>query len=551
MLLNGKEIKEYASEMLVRDVLEAEGMDIEKERIAGVLLDRELRDLQTPIGTYRTLETVSIDTRLGWRIYRRSVTFLLIVAVHEWRSDAEVSVCFSANRGLFCDVQLPDGEFRPSMVQEIEQKMHDIAAERRPIEKLSIQREDAVRLFKDMRKIEKANLLSTLQQEQVSVYRCGAYYDYLYGAMLGNTGQLSSFALDAFASGLLLRTPDLRHGGKVPELLHQPKFSNVLAESRRWAKALRCDYVPDLNRANRNGEMGELIRVSEALHEKRIAEIADHIARHGREQRLILIAGPSSSGKTSFAQRLRVQLRVNGLEPVSISLDDYYRNRNENPINERGEYDYEHLEALDVKLFNEHMVELLAGRTIEPPTYNFVTGLREWGRKPAYSVRGDQPIIVEGIHGLNEKLSAAVPRENKYKIYISALTQLNIDSHNRIPTTDARLLRRLVRDYQFRGSQALKTLRQWRDVRAGEERNIFPFQEEADVMFNSALIYELGILKRYAVPLLRQISPETEEYTMARRLLSFCQYFDDITVEDEVPNNSILREFIGKSCFFS
>ena len=289
--------------------------------------------------------------------------------------------------------------------------------------------------------------------------------------------------------------------------------------------------------------------MSEALHEKKIAEIADYIGSNIEKLRLILIAGPSSSGKTSFAQRLRIQLRVNGIEPVSISLDDYFRNWEDTPRTTEGAYDFENIGALDVELFNDHLVRLLNGEEVILPHYNFVTGKREEGTEHL-SVAPTAPLIVEGIHGLNEALTAAVPRSKKYKIYISALTQLNIDAHNRIPTTDARLLRRMVRDYQFRGAYALKTLRQWPDVRAGEEKNIFPFQEDADAMFNSALIYELAVLKRYAVPLLEMVPCDVPEYTKANRLLDFCRCFSDITEEYDIPNNSLLREFIGKSIFF-
>ncbi|MBP3780119.1 MAG: nucleoside kinase, partial [Selenomonas sp.] len=386
--------------------------------------------------------------------------------------------------------------------------------------------------------------------DKVSLYQCGDFYDYLYGVMIGHTGSMERFAMDFEAGGILLRIPDMDTGGQVRERLPQPKLSQILAESKEWAAALRCNFVPDLNRINRHGEISELIRVSEALQEKRISQIADHIAEKKGYLRLILIAGPSSSGKTSFAQRLRVQLRANKLVPVSISLDDYYVDRLKTPKKENGEYDFEALEAIDLELFNQHMLALLAGEEIILPRYNFVTGEREWDDSRRLAVTREQPIIVEGIHGLNERLSEYVPHSRKFKIYISALTQLNIDAHNRISTTDARLIRRMVRDYQFRGSGALKTLKQWPDVREGEEKNIFPYQEEADVMFNSALIYELGMLKPYAQPLLQMIPMDIPEHATAKRLLDILQYFDDITAEDDVPNNSLLREFIGKSVFF-
>ena len=339
--------------------------------------------------------------------------------------------------------------------------------------------------------------------------------------------------------------------GQVRKRINQPKFGSILAESKAWADILDCRFISDLNRINKEHAMGDLIRISEGLQEKRIAQIADHIAAHRENIRLILIAGPSSSGKTSFAQRLRIQLRVNGLRPVMISLDDYFLNRADTPLNEKGQYDYESIDALDTKLFNENMIQLLAGQEVQIPRYNFITGMREWKEDAFFSIDSDQPIIIEGIHGLNEYLTKDIPRINKYKIYISALTQLNIDAHNRIPTTEVRFLRRLVRDYQFRGAKALKSIRQWPDVRAGEEKYIFPFQEEADVLFNSALIYEIGVLKAYAVPLLSEITQGEEGYTEARLILRFLQYVDEIDDVDDIPNNSILREFIGKSVFFS
>ena len=517
--------------------------------IVAATVNNEIRDLQTPIEKSASIDFIELNSTDGWKIYQRSVLFLLYAAVNKLYPDAEVIAKFTANKGLFAEVNLLKKPLDKDTVSQIETQMREIIALNLPITKEILPRENAVKLFKDSKQIEKANLIAALQQNEVSIYHLGDFYDYLYGAMLGSTQPLAKFALDFEPPGLLLRTPDMGTKGKVRARIPQPKLSHILAESKEWAAALKCNYVPDLNRINRQGYIGDVIRISEALQEKRIASIADFIAA-SKHLRLILIAGPSSSGKTSFAQRLKVQLRVNRLNPVSISLDDYFCNRVDTPKNERGEYDYENLHALDTKLFNENMLDLLAGKEVILPRYNFITGMREWQTETPLAVSQNQPIIVEGIHGLNEELSRAVPRKNKYKIYVSALTQLNIDAHNRIPTTDARLIRRLVRDYQFRGAYALKTLKQWSDVRAGEEKNIFPYQEEADVMFNSALIYELGVLKKYAEPLLEKISPAIPEHAAAKRLLDILRYFDSIEVEDEVPNNSILREFIGKSVFF-
>lgn len=519
-------------------------------RIVAVKLDNTLHDLQTPVGKSRSIEFVELESEEGWIIYRRSVEFLLVMAVHELYPEAEVAAMFRANNGLYCEISVPGKKLTEAMAQAIEAEMRRIVEEDRPIVKEVLEREAAVKLFKETNQVEKANLIASLKLPKVSIYRCGDYYDYLYGAMIGSTGHLSKFALDIFESGVLLRTPDLKSKGEVPPSVPQPKLSEVLTEAKNWANILRCRYVTDLNRAIRSGRISEVIRVSEALQEKHIAEIADYIAKHRQKLRLILIAGPSSSGKTSFAQRLRVQMQVMGLRPFSISLDNYFVNREDTPKTPAGAYDYECLEALDVDLFNKDMFALLKGESVVLPRYNFKTGEREWEGQTPLTLEKSQPIIVEGIHGLNEKLTAAIPRDYKFKIYVSALTQLNIDAHNRIPTTDARLIRRLVRDYQFRGASALKTLKQWPDVRQGEEKYIFPYQEEADVMFNSAMIYELSALRRYAVPMLEAVTPDVPEYTKARRLLDFCQYFLDLPDEEDVPNNSILREFIGKSVFF-
>lgn len=516
--------------------------------IVAVRVDNVLRDLQTSVGDFHTIELVDTRSEFGRRIYRRSVVFLLIMAVRELYPEAEVVVQFTAHKGLYCAIQSPF-DVTESVVRALEQRMREIVAENRPIVKKRLQREEVVQLFKKSEQIEKANLVMSLETEKASLYYCGEFYDYLFGPMVSATGVLDKFALDAMPGGVLLRTPEPSAPESVPAFKEQPKFGSILMEAERWASVLHCDYVSDLNRYIRRGEVADIIHVSEALHEKKIAEIADHIASNIKELRLILIAGPSSSGKTSFAQRLRIQLRVNGIEPVSISLDDYFRNWEDTPRTKEGAYDFENIGALDVELFNDHLVRLLNGEEVILPHYNFLTGKRETGSEHL-SIAPTSPLIVEGIHGLNEALTASVPRGKKYKIYISALTQLNIDAHNRIPTTDARLLRRMVRDYQFRGAYALKTLRQWPDVRAGEEKNIFPFQEEADAMFNSALIYELAVLKRYAVPLLEMVPRDVPEYTKANRLLDFCRCFSDITEEYDIPNNSLLREFIGKSIFF-
>ena len=345
-------------------------------RIVAVKLDNTLHDLQTPVGKTRSIEFVELESEEGWIIYRRSVEFLLVMAVHELYPEAEVAAMFRANNGLYCEISVPGKKLTEAMAQAIEAEMRRIVEEDRPIVKEVLEREAAVKLFKETKQVEKANLIASLKLPKVSIYRCGDYYDYLYGAMIGSTGHLGKFALDIFESGVLLRTPDLKSKGKVPPSVPQPKLSEVLTEAKNWANILRCRYVTDLNRAIRSGRISEVIRVSEALQEKHIAEIADYIAKHRQKLRLILIAGPSSSGKTSFAQRLRVQMQVMGLRPFSISLDNYFVNREDTPKTPAGAYDYECLEALDVDLFNKDMFALLKGESVVLPRYNFKTGER-------------------------------------------------------------------------------------------------------------------------------------------------------------------------------
>ena len=519
--------------------------------IVAVKLNGEVRDIQTPFSESDTISFIELDSSLGWKIYRRSVLFLLIAAVSKIEKNAEVIAKFTVNKGLYCEIKIPGREIDPMFIAEVDRAMRAMISENIPIIKHSIPRSEAIERFQKLGQSGKVNLLSELSQDIISIYTCEEYIDYLYGPMLYETKYLDRFELDYEPFGVLIRTPDERTNGKIRKRVSQPKFGSILAESKAWADILDCRFISDLNRINREQSIGELIRISEGLQEKRIAQIADHIASHREDVRLILIAGPSSSGKTSFAQRLRIQLRVNGLRPVMISLDDYFLNREDTPLNEKGQYDYESLDALDTKLFNQDMLALLAGKEVQIPRYNFITGMREWKEDAFLSIHSDQPIIIEGIHGLNEYLTKDIPRKNKYKIYISALTQLNIDAHNRIPTTEVRFLRRLVRDYQFRGAKALKSIRQWPDVRDGEEKYIFPFQEDADVLFNSALIYEIGVLKKYAVPLLEEIKCGEDGYTEARLILHFLQYVNEISAIEDIPNNSILREFIGKSVFFS
>ncbi|MCR3922880.1 MAG: nucleoside kinase, partial [Firmicutes bacterium] len=396
---------------------------------------------------------------------------------------------------------------------------------------------------------DKVRLYERWPSDDLTVYSLGELTDSLHGYMVTRTGILQWFALHFRAPGLVLRFPTQEDPFVIPTYIEQKQLFDVFRESEEWSEILGFHTVGILNDLISEKQGPDIIRIAEALHEKKIAQIADIIATRKDELRIILIAGPSSSGKTTFAQRLRTQLLVNGIRPFPISLDDYFVDREHTPVDESNNPDFEHIEAIDLDLFNEHLLRLIDGEKVEIPTFNFHTGTREYTGN-TIQLQDGQPLIIEGIHGLNERLTKSIPRSHKYKIYISALTALNVDRHTRIHTTDTRLLRRIVRDNQFRGNDALETIRRWPSVRRGEERNIFHMQEEADIMFNSSLVYELAVLKQFAEPLLQQIAQTEPEYVNAKRLLLFLSGFVLLDTND-IPKNSILREFIGESCFFT
>lgn len=515
--------------------------------IVAAKVDNEIKDLQSELTNDCYVDFLDLHTEDGMKVYQRSLTFVMITAAKELFPHCNLTVEHSLGDGLYCEIYL-EPKLSETVVKNIEQRMRKIIKEDRPIVRKIMTREAAIALLEEDQQYEHVRLLKQVKRERVSMYYCGEVYDYFYGTMTPSAGCLGIFELKYYAPGLLLRFPNKEDPALVPDFVDQPKLAQIFAEAERWGSILQCGYVAALNDFIEQKNGGDIIRVAEALHEKKIAQIADFISGHRQEVRIILVAGPSSSGKTTFAQRLNIQLRVNGVRPVPISLDDYFVDREHTPRDDQGNYDFEALEAIDLKLFNEHLLRLLSGEDVEIPSFNFLTGTREYNGN-TIKLNKNQPLIIEGIHGLNERLTAAIPREQKIKVYISALTQLSIDTHNRIPTTDARLIRRMVRDSKFRSHDALATLKMWASVRKGEEKNIFPYQEEADIMFNSALIYELAVLKKYAEPLLEKITPAKIEYPEAKRLLKFLSYFNSLA-DDEVPQNSILREFIGDSCFY-
>jgi len=514
--------------------------------VVAAKVDNKVRELTYSVKQDCKVETIDLSMKDGERIYTRSLAFVFIRACKELFPDCTVTIEHSFGGGLYCEVH---GSFTltPRRVEQIEQQMHSIIQNDEPFEKIDVSKEEARNIFREMGWFDKIEILKYRPEDTISLYKCGWMTDYLFGYMVPSTGYLKDFGLKFYLPGVILQFPSAEDPSQVRPFHDNPKLFKVFRQAEKWSAALGIRNIPDLNRWIEEGRGPELIRISEAYQEKQIAAIADMIAQQRDAVRLILIAGPSSSGKTTFAQRLRVQLMVNGLYPISISMDNYFLNRDQVPADENGEQDLESIDVIDLELFNEQMTHLIQGQEVEIPHYNFLTGKREY-KGNIIKLSQNQPVIVEGIHGLNEKLTEMIPSENKYKIYVSALTELNVDDHNRIPTTDARLIRRMVRDHQFRGTSVVETLGMWPAVRRGEERNIFPFQESADIMFNSALIYELAVLKPMILSLLENAAEDSIYYPEINRLKKFLKYFVDMD-SAEVPNNSILREFIGGSVF--
>lgn len=517
-----------------------------KSVIVGAIVNNELKELWVEIHQDCQLQFIDTTTAYGNRFYSRSLAFLFIIAAKEVFKDSRVTVEHSLSKGLYCEVH-KDEPLTQEELARIEEKMWELQKLDIPFEKRKITSAEAIELFKATEQLDKVELIKYRKKEYINVYSCFGYHDYFYGYMVPSTGYLKLFELKFNKPGLVLRFPEKSAPNELPEYKEQKKLFNIFREFEKWGKILELENISQLNDAIKGGRINEVIAVAEGLHEKKIAQIADMISA-SQNKKLILIAGPSSSGKTTFAQRLSVQLRVNGLKPVAISIDDFFKNRADTPIGEDGEYDFETIDAIDIVTFNDVIKRLINGEEVEIPVFNFHTGDREWkGRK--LKISEEQVLVVEGIHGLNETLTQYIPREQKFKIYISALTHLGIDDHNRIPTSDLRLIRRIVRDFQFRSADALSTIKRWDSVRRGEDKYIYPFQEEADVMFNSSMVYELAMLNQVALPQLKKIDNSVPEYIEAKRLTKFLQYFLEADM-DEIPTNSILREFIGKSCFF-
>jgi uridine kinase len=484
-----------------------------------------------------------MDDRDGSRIYRRSLTFLLLVAIHELFPAAELYVDHSVTfGGYFCEIR-GRHPFTPDELAQIEARMREIIATDAPIGKQRVPLAQAIELFRQRGDADKVRLLTYRKKDYLVLYELRGYSSYFHGYMVPSAGYLQRFALQYYPPGFILRFPQ-RSSLELEPVVDYPKLITVFREYGQTLRLLGVQDVGALNQAIQAGRTNEVILVAEALHEQRIARIAEQIAARRGQVRLVLIAGPSSSGKTTFSKRLAVQLLANGLRPIAVELDSYFVDRELTPRDADGNLNFEVLEALDLKLFNQHLVQLMNGEEVMLPKFNFIKGKREVGS--TIQLGADQILLVEGIHGLNPRLVPDVPAERVFRIYLSALTQLNIDRYNRVPTTDVRLLRRIVRDARTRGYPAAETIGRWESVHRGERDFIFPYQEHADVMFNSALVYELSVLKPFAEPLLLQIEPGKPGYTEAKRLLAFLQWFEPISTEP-IPDNSILREFVGGS----
>lgn len=542
----GNEVREYHDGITFKDIAREYQHSYENE-IVLVMKDGKLTELFKRVTGDCTIEFVTTATAPGIETYRRSAILIMMKAFYDVAGSENIeklTLEFSVSKGYYCTVR-GNVEITEELLERVEEKMRQIVLEDIPINKRSISVGSAVSMFERHKMFDKEKLFKFRRASNVNVYSLKNFEDYYYGYMVPSTGYIKNFKLYKYDEGFVIQLPVKENANNLEKFEPQNKLFNVLKESSKWSEMLDVSTVGALNEQISRGKISDIILVQEALQEKKIAEIASEIAKSDRK--FVMIAGPSSSGKTSFSHRLAVQLRVNGLTPHTIAADDYFLDREVSPRDENGNYNFEILEALDVEQFNEDMKNLEKGVEVNMPTYNFITGKREYnGRTMKFGK--DDILVIEGIHGLNDKFSYSLSKESKYKIYISALTQLNIDEHNRIPSTDGRLIRRMVRDARNRGTSAKETIARWQSVRNGEESYIFPYQEEADVMFNSALIYELAVLKQYAEPILFGISPDEPEYIEAKRLLKFLDYFLGVDSRN-IPNNSLLREFIGGSCF--
>lgn len=541
------EIREYPAGTTFAEIVEPY-QKVSEAPVILVTVNGKLKELHKKLKYDSRIGFVTTKDNIGHQTYKRSACMILLKAIYDIAGKEQVDnvvIHYSVGSGYYFTMKgskIPDQKF----LDQVKARMHEIVEAKLPIEKRTVSTDEAIALFHKHRMYDKEQLFRYRRVSRVNLYRIDTFEDYFYGYMANHTGYIRYFDLKPYDEGFVLELPEREKPDVIPPFLPEEKIFRVQKESQEWVEKLNISCVGDLNDRITKEGIRNILLVQEALQEAKISNIARKICETGNKK-FVMIAGPSSSGKTTFSHRLSIQLTAHGMKPHPIAVDNYFVNREHTPLDEYGEKDYECLQAIDVEQFNQDMLALLRGDRVELPVYNFKTGQREY-RGDFLQLGKEDVLVIEGIHCLNDKLSYALPVENKFKIYISALTQLNVDEHNRIPTTDGRLIRRIVRDARTRGISAKDTIARWPSVRRGEEANIFPFQEQADVMFNSALVYELACLKLYAEPLLFGIDKKEPEYIEAKRLLKFFDYFVAVPSED-VPHNSILREFVGGSCF--
>ena len=506
--------------------------------------NNEVKSLNYEIKENDNIRLLDTSSKDGHRIYIRGILYIMAKALNNLYKEALLSVNYQLSSSMFCKID--NMEVTEEMIKEIKEEMQKIISKDLEIKKIIMTKEEAEQFYNSEKTLKGIAQIDNKQKESVSLYYCEDYYNYFFGVMPISTGYTPVFDLNLYRDGFLVRYPATQKPNELTEFKDNKKLLATLEEYEDIHRVLNIHTLYNLNKEIEQGREKDLILLSESLHEKKISYIADDIAKK-KNVKMVLIAGPSSSGKTTFAKRLGVELRLNGLKPVTISVDNYFVERKDNPRDENGQYDFECLEAIDLELFNNHIKALLNGEIIDVPTFDFKVGTKKYNGEKM-RLKSDEILVIEGIHCLNDKLTSAIPSEQKYKIYISDLTVLNIDYCNRISTTDTRLLRRIVRDNKYRGYTALHTLKTWDSVNRGENKNIFPYQENCDAMFNSSLIYEISVLRNHAIPLLEEITNKEPEYAEAKRLVEFLKYFNPVE-EEYIPRNSLLREFIGKSIF--
>ncbi len=543
---NNKMEKKYPFGTTLYDIYEDMQIYIGEE-VLGAVVNNTLKELDYMIYKPKVINFIGYSHPAGHRMYERSLSMVLFKAVYDLFPQYKLKIEHSVSGGLYCELEgLKNKRSLQKIIRQLKARMKEIIADDIPFEREELRTEKALEIFEDFGLDDKCKLIRTRNQFFSSVYKLDNVVNYFYGFLIPSTGLLKRFDLTKYFNGMLLVLPSKINPDKFKNVVDKNKLFEIFQEFKEWVEIIGVPNVGTLNELVLAKKYGDIIKISEALQEKKIACIADSIQK-SQSVKVVFISGPSSSGKTTFAKRLGIQLSVIGIKPTVISMDNYFVNRDQTPLDENGEYDFESPEALDITLFNQNILDLIAGKEIDVPGFSFTEGKRIYdGTKLKLNNNGI--IIVEGIHGLNPDISKSIPKEKKFKVYVSALTPISFDSNNRIPTTDNRLLRRMVRDSRYRGYSALETLQRWPAVRKGEEKHIFPFQEEADVMYNTALPYELGVLKHWAEPLLRDVPPNVPEYAEAKRLLKFLAYFKRIGTR-EIPPTSILREFLDGSSF--